>query len=195
MLYFIVIWLWSISIKMFNSLFNLCPYFSMIFTSSFFFLLMDILCYFFLIWFFFFCLLCRVPTEATFEILPRLYQIKFDRGVIDELQFPSMPHECRLSSGIMVLEYAKVVQESVYEHLHVVREGQLRIIFTPELKVCNQYVLPRHWKVAHGRRFYNVVFNLYIVISAYAFNLFLLFGVSDFILGVLCTTSWRVCPS
>jgi hypothetical protein len=35
----------------------------------------------------------------------------------------------------MMLEYAKAVQESVYEQLRVVREGQLRIIFTPDLKV------------------------------------------------------------
>ncbi|URE49185.1 Transcriptional corepressor SEUSS [Musa troglodytarum] len=73
--------------------------------------------------------------EATFEVLPRLFQIKFDHGVIDENLFLDMPHESRLSSGIMVLEYEKAVQESVYEHLHIVREGQLRIIFTPELKI------------------------------------------------------------
>ncbi|THU54055.1 hypothetical protein C4D60_Mb10t20980 [Musa balbisiana] len=73
--------------------------------------------------------------EATFEVLPRLFQIKFDHGVIDENLFLEMPHESRLSSGIMVLEYEKAVQESVYEHLHIVREGQLRIIFTPELKI------------------------------------------------------------
>lgn len=35
----------------------------------------------------------------------------------------------------MMLEYGKAVQESVYEQLRVVREGQLRIIFTPDLKV------------------------------------------------------------
>jgi len=46
-----------------------------------------------------------------------------------------LPREFRLSSGIMMLEYAKAVQESVYEQLRVVREGQLRIIFTPDLKV------------------------------------------------------------
>lgn len=74
-------------------------------------------------------------TEATYEVLPRLSQIKFDRGVIDELLFLDMPRECRLASGMMVLEYAKAVQESVYEQLRVVREGQLRITFTPELKV------------------------------------------------------------
>ena len=46
-----------------------------------------------------------------------------------------MPREHRLSSGLMMLEYAKAVQESVYEQLRVVREGQLRVIFTHDLKV------------------------------------------------------------
>jgi hypothetical protein len=35
----------------------------------------------------------------------------------------------------MMLEYAKAVQESIYEQLRVVREGHLRIIFAPDLKV------------------------------------------------------------
>ena len=34
-----------------------------------------------------------------------------------------------------MLEYAKAVQESVYDQLRIVREGQLRIIFTQDLKV------------------------------------------------------------
>ena len=34
-----------------------------------------------------------------------------------------------------MLEYGKAVQESVYEQLRVVREGQLRIIFSQDLKV------------------------------------------------------------
>ncbi|XP_072981034.1 probable transcriptional regulator SLK2 [Typha angustifolia] len=83
--------------------------------------------------------------EATFEILPRLCQIKFDHGVIDEHLFLGMPRECRSTSGVMMLEYAKAVQESVYEHLRVVREGQLRIIFTPELKIISwEFCAQRH---------------------------------------------------
>ena len=74
-------------------------------------------------------------TEATFEVLPRLNEIKFGSGVIDELMFLDLPRECRYPSGIMLLEYGKAVQESVYEQLRVVREGQLRIIFTHDLKV------------------------------------------------------------
>ena len=73
--------------------------------------------------------------ETTVEVLPRLCKIKFDSGVIDELLFVDIPREYRLPSGVMVLEYGKAIQESVYEQLRVVRNGQLRIIFTPELKV------------------------------------------------------------
>ncbi|KAG2603884.1 hypothetical protein PVAP13_4NG014929 [Panicum virgatum] len=75
--------------------------------------------------------------DATYEVLPRLFQIRFDHGVIDECLFFDSPNEFRLSNGQMVLEYAKVVQKSVYEHLHVIHEGHLRIIFTPELKIMS----------------------------------------------------------
>ncbi|KAG8381369.1 hypothetical protein BUALT_Bualt06G0115100 [Buddleja alternifolia] len=83
--------------------------------------------------------------EATFEVLPRLNEIKFGSGVIDELLFLDLPRECRFPSGVMMLEYAKAVQESVYEQLRVVREGQLRIIFTPDLKILSwEFCARRH---------------------------------------------------
>eukprot|EP01018_Ginkgo_biloba_P018025 Gb_04695 [translate_table: standard] len=75
--------------------------------------------------------------ETTVEVLPRLCKIKFDSGVLDELLFVDMPQEYRLNSGLMVLEYGKAIQESVFEQLRVVRDGQLRIIFTPELKILS----------------------------------------------------------
>ncbi|KMS99044.1 hypothetical protein BVRB_3g066470 isoform A [Beta vulgaris subsp. vulgaris] len=75
--------------------------------------------------------------EATFEVLPRLNEIKFGSGVIDELLFVDLPRERRFVNGIMMLEYGKAVQESVYEQLRVVREGQLRIVFTQELKILS----------------------------------------------------------
>ncbi|TQD94766.1 hypothetical protein C1H46_019620 [Malus baccata] len=75
--------------------------------------------------------------EATFEVLPRLNEIKFGSGVIDELLHLDLPCECRFPSGVMMLEYGKAVQESVYEQLRVVREGQLRIIFTQDLKILS----------------------------------------------------------
>jgi hypothetical protein len=76
-------------------------------------------------------------TEATFDILPRLNVVKFGGGVIDELLFLDLPREIRFSSGLMMLEYTKAVQECVYEQLRVVREGQLRIVFTQDLKVID----------------------------------------------------------
>lgn len=76
-----------------------------------------------------------VLTEATFEVLPRLNEIKFGSGVIDELLFLDLPKEYRPTTGIMVLEYGKAVLESVYEQLRVIREGQLRIVFVHDLKV------------------------------------------------------------
>ncbi|XP_059667032.1 probable transcriptional regulator SLK2 [Cornus florida] len=83
--------------------------------------------------------------EATFEVLPRLNEIKFGSGVIDELLFLDLPRECRFPSGIMMLEYGKAVQETVYEQLRVVREGQLRIIFTPDLKILSwEFCARRH---------------------------------------------------
>ncbi|KAG2609088.1 hypothetical protein PVAP13_4KG054074 [Panicum virgatum] len=83
--------------------------------------------------------------DATYEVLPRLFQIRFDHGVIDECLFFDSPNEFRLSNGQMVLEYAKVVQKSVYEHLHVIHEGHLRIIFTPELKIMSwEFCSRRH---------------------------------------------------
>ncbi|KAK8521312.1 hypothetical protein V6N12_005221 [Hibiscus sabdariffa] len=84
-------------------------------------------------------------TEATFEVLPRLNEIKFGSGVVDELLFLDLPRECRSPSGLMMLEYGKTVQESVYEQLRVVREGQLRIIFTQDLKILSwEFCARRH---------------------------------------------------
>ncbi|KAE8704674.1 putative transcriptional regulator SLK3 [Hibiscus syriacus] len=83
--------------------------------------------------------------EATFEVLPRLNEIKFGSVVVDELLFLDLPRECRFPSGIMMLEYGKAVQESVYEQLRVVREGQLRIIFTQDLKILSwEFCARRH---------------------------------------------------
>ncbi|KAE8662117.1 putative transcriptional regulator SLK1 [Hibiscus syriacus] len=83
--------------------------------------------------------------EATFEVLPRLNEIKFGSGVVDELLFLDLPRECRFPSGIMMLEYGKAVQESVYEQLRVVREGQLRVIFTQDLKILSwEFCARRH---------------------------------------------------
>lgn len=83
--------------------------------------------------------------EATFEILPRLHEIKFGSGVIDELLYLDSPRECRFKSGIMMLEYGKAALESVYELFRIVHEGQLRITFTPNLKILTwEFCARRH---------------------------------------------------
>lgn len=114
--------------------------------------------------------MCGVSTEATFEVLPRLDEIKFGSGVIDELLFLDLPRERRFNSGIMMLEYGEAVQETVYEHLRVVREGQLRVIFTPDLKVEENY-----YSIGGTCSF----MYLLALLSPYLF--------SDIILGILCT--------
>lgn len=73
--------------------------------------------------------------EVSFKVLPRLSKITFEGGVVDELLFLDLPRESRFSSGLLMLEYGRAVQESVYERLQVLHEGRLRIIFSPNLKV------------------------------------------------------------
>ncbi|KAE9592604.1 putative LIM-domain binding protein/SEUSS [Lupinus albus] len=90
--------------------------------------------------------------EAAFEVLPRLNEIKFGSGVIDELLFLDLPREYRFQSGVMMLEYAKAVQESVYEQLRVSREGHLRIIFTQDLKILSwEFCARRHEEILPRR--------------------------------------------
>ncbi|KAL0326086.1 UNVERIFIED_CONTAM: Transcriptional corepressor SEUSS [Sesamum radiatum] len=73
--------------------------------------------------------------EATVEVLPRLFKIKYESGTLEELLYVDMPREYQNSSGQIVLDYAKAIQESVFEQLRVVRDGQLRIVFSPDLKI------------------------------------------------------------
>ena len=73
--------------------------------------------------------------ETTVEVFPRLFQIKYASGTLEELLYIDMPREYQNASGQIVLDYAKAIQESVFEQLRVVRDGQLRIVFNPDLKV------------------------------------------------------------
>ncbi|KAK4773281.1 hypothetical protein SAY87_028300 [Trapa incisa] len=83
--------------------------------------------------------------EATYEVFPRLFKIKYEGGTVEELLYLDMPRESQNSSGQIVLDYAKAIQESVFDQLRVVREGQLRVIFTPELKICSwEFCARRH---------------------------------------------------
>ncbi|GLU16603.1 hypothetical protein SLE2022_330300 [Rubroshorea leprosula] len=83
--------------------------------------------------------------EATVEVLPRLFKIKYESGTLEELLYLDMPREYQNSSGQIVLDYAKAIQESVFEQLRVVRDGQLRIVFSPDLKICSwEFCARRH---------------------------------------------------
>jgi len=75
--------------------------------------------------------------ETTVEVLPRLCKIKYDSGTLEELLYVDMPREYATPSGHIVLEYEKAIQESVFEQLRVVRDGQLRIVFSSDLKICS----------------------------------------------------------
>ncbi|KAK8454691.1 hypothetical protein SEVIR_4G015300v4 [Setaria viridis] len=106
--------------------------------------------------------------DATYEVLPRLCQIRFDHGVIDEYLYFDSPNEFRLPNGQMVLEHAKVVQKSVYEHLHVIHEGHLRIIFTPELKIMSwEFCSRRHEEYTTRKTIAPQVNNLLQVAQKY----------------------------
>ncbi|KAL1561182.1 transcriptional corepressor SEUSS-like isoform X1 [Salvia divinorum] len=83
--------------------------------------------------------------EATVEVLPRLFKIKYESGTIEELLYVDMPREYQNPAGQIVLDYAKAIQESVFEQLRVVRDGQLRIVFSPDLKICSwEFCARRH---------------------------------------------------
>ncbi|XP_058097338.1 transcriptional corepressor SEUSS [Magnolia sinica] len=83
--------------------------------------------------------------ETTVEVLPRLCKIKYDSGTLEELLYVDMPREYQNSSGQIVLDYAKAIQESVFEQLRVVRDGQLRIVFSSDLKICSwEFCARRH---------------------------------------------------
>ncbi|KAL2894107.1 Transcriptional corepressor SEUSS [Bienertia sinuspersici] len=83
--------------------------------------------------------------EATVEVLPRLFKIKYESGTLEELLYVDMPREYQNSAGQIVLDYAKAIQESVFDQLRVVRDGQLRIVFSSDLKICSwEFCARRH---------------------------------------------------
>ncbi|CAM8878188.1 unnamed protein product [Rhodiola kirilowii] len=83
--------------------------------------------------------------EATAEVLPRLFKIKYESGTLEELLYVDMPREYPNASGQIVLDYAKAIQESVFDQLRVVRDGQLRIVFSADLKICSwEFCARRH---------------------------------------------------
>ncbi|EFJ24092.1 hypothetical protein SELMODRAFT_442531 [Selaginella moellendorffii] len=70
------------------------------------------------------CNLCVVEPgrgfEAGVDVLPRLFKIKFDSGLLEELFFLELPDErYALSSGFAVFEYARAVHESSFPEVRI----------------------------------------------------------------------------
>ncbi|CAH9144365.1 unnamed protein product [Cuscuta epithymum] len=73
--------------------------------------------------------------EVIYEALPSLFKAKFESGMVDEIMFLGLPEEHIFPSGLIMLEYGRVVQESIYENFRIVHEGKLRVIFRDDLKI------------------------------------------------------------
>eukprot|EP00898_Chlorokybus_atmophyticus_P000965 jgi/Chlat1/186/Chrsp1S03261 len=81
--------------------------------------------------------LCRTPGETHVDVLPRLFKVKYDSGVREEIMFLEMCNEIIPRPGVLALECQRVVMESVLDSLRVVRYGQLRVFFTMQLKILS----------------------------------------------------------
>ncbi|XP_051136988.1 probable transcriptional regulator SLK2 [Andrographis paniculata] len=93
------------------------------------------------------CDLCGAKSgkglEVTANAFPRVFKAKFELGVRDEILFLDLPRPLKVSSGLM-LEYGRVIQESVYDGLRVVHEGKLRVGFRNDLKIVSWEFCAKH---------------------------------------------------
>ncbi|KAG2615205.1 hypothetical protein PVAP13_3NG070800 [Panicum virgatum] len=106
--------------------------------------------------------------ETTVEVLPRLCQIKYASGTLEELLYVDMPRESQNSCGQIVLDYTKAIQESVFEQLRVVREGHLRIVFNQDLKIASwEFCARRHEELIPRRSIIPQVSQLGAVVQKY----------------------------
>jgi hypothetical protein len=128
-------------------------------------------------------------SEATVEVLPRLFKIKYESGTLEELLY-----EYHNSSGQIVLDYAKAIQESVFEQLRVVRDGQLRIVFSPDLKVVfrNQDILIMLKNACYYHCWHSLCekkFNLHSLV----YYFFCRYALGNFVLGAMKSSSPEDC--
>ncbi|KAJ6837461.1 transcriptional corepressor SEUSS-like [Iris pallida] len=102
------------------------------------------------------CEICNLRPGRSFattaDFLPRLYQITFANGTLEELLYVNLPHESHTALGQIVLDYPKAIEESVFEQLRVVHEGHLRIVFNPDLKISSWEFCARRHEVLIPRR-------------------------------------------
>ncbi|KAL9246758.1 hypothetical protein vseg_020253 [Gypsophila vaccaria] len=89
----------------------------------------------------------------TYDVLPRLHHLYFNSsGVVDEIMFLDYPTEKRLPNGSLMLRYGKAVKESIYKHCHVVHEGTLQVVFTPQLQILSWNFCVQNHEVLLSRK-------------------------------------------
>lgn len=75
--------------------------------------------------------------EAPFEVLPRLFHIKYDSGLKEELLYLSDPQERETRTGNWILSSHLAVEESVFETLRIKRYGRLCVLLNPHMKIMS----------------------------------------------------------
>ncbi|KAL8167605.1 hypothetical protein V2J09_009104 [Rumex salicifolius] len=72
--------------------------------------------------------------------------IKYDSGILEELLYFNLPGgRHHIPSGKLDVIYDQAVQHTIYENFRVVREGRLRVFFTPDLKITSfEFCARRH---------------------------------------------------
>ncbi|XP_021735684.1 probable transcriptional regulator SLK2 [Chenopodium quinoa] len=103
--------------------------------------------------------------ETSYELLPRMSQVYFKNCVEDELLYLNSPVETILPSGSMMLTFNKAVQQSIYKNIHVAHQGQLRIVFTPELKIISWEFCVRSHEELVSRNFLAAQVNEFVEVA------------------------------
>ncbi|KAK4416704.1 Transcriptional corepressor SEUSS [Sesamum alatum] len=81
--------------------------------------------------------ICFASAEISQELLPRLHKVKYDTGASEEHLHIESSNEHQGACGRIFLHYPKAAEESVYDQVRIVRYGQLRVVFSPDLKICS----------------------------------------------------------
>ncbi|MED6161096.1 hypothetical protein PIB30_057540 [Stylosanthes scabra] len=83
--------------------------------------------------------------ELCYEVLPRLFKMKYESGLLEVNLFLDIPREYRDPTGHIVLFCSKVTRESLFHKFRVVHKGSLRIVFFPNLKIRSlEFCAKRH---------------------------------------------------
>lgn len=117
-----------------------------------------------------FCNICGMQPGRGFEystdVLPRLFKIKYDSGLLEELLCLDIAEESYMvPPGKCVLEFPRAVHESVFPELRVVRYGKLRVTFNSSLKILSwefcarvhDEVVPRKNLIQQAQQLTNLV--------------------------------------